>query len=100
MMCTLLPTAPKWVNTSFFFFSIFLWLAGREEYEVIYVSGNGCDSGTEGVSAGGISCLIKVEKMVVICTIVSRGEKKVKKNETRWLRYGGGLFVNKAENRS
>lgn len=61
---------------------IFLQLAGREAYEVIYVGCNGCDSGTEGVSAGGISCLIKVEKMVVICTIVSRGEKKVKENET------------------
>lgn len=51
-------------------------------YEVIHVSSNGCDSATEGVSAGGITRLIKVEKMVFICTIVSTGKKKVKKNET------------------
>lgn len=67
---------------------IFLSLAGREVYEVIYVSSNGCDSGTEGLSAGGITCLIKVGKTVVICTIVSTSEKKVKKNETLALLWG------------
>lgn len=56
---------------------------------MIHISSNGCDSGTEGVSAGGITCLIKVEKMVVICTIVSMGKKKVKKNETLALLWGG-----------
>jgi len=66
-------------------------LAGREAYEVIHVSSNGCDSGTKALSAESITCLIKVGKTVVICKIVSMGEKKVKKNETQallWRRVG------------
>lgn len=69
---------------------IYLSLAGREVYEVIYVSSNGCDSGTEGLSAGGITCLIKVGKTVVICTIVSTSEKKGEKERDTGIVMGAG----------